>query len=245
MPFTASHPAAVLALARWGLPGSALVVGSIAPDMPMVLPIPVVTHFAHTPLGVVTADLAIGVVGFVLWQALFGPALIAVAPKALRARLPDRVPAGLRFHFGQWNRSALVVAALLIGAVTHVVWDNFTHDWMWGSAHIPWLASRHGPLMGWEWAQRISDVAGLAIVAGWVVAWWRAAPERPDTTVMALPYRMLAWLAILCPAVIGFFYWLLNGSVFFAVTRGGGLGVIGLTAMAVTWWVRADRTGVP
>src|SRR5215475_12559583 len=104
MPFTASHPAAVLALARWGLPGSALVIGSIAPDMPMFLPITEVTHFAHTPPGIPTIDLAIGAVGFVVWQALFAPALIAVAPIALRARLPDRSPAGLRFHFGQLNR---------------------------------------------------------------------------------------------------------------------------------------------
>ena len=103
MPFTASHPAAVVALARWGLPGSALVIGSIAPDMPMFLPIPAMTHVAHTPLGILTVDLAIGVAGFVLWQALFGPALVAVAPAPVRARLPDRPPAGLAHHFGRWK----------------------------------------------------------------------------------------------------------------------------------------------
>ena len=70
MPFTGSHPAAILPLLRWSLPGSALVMGSIAPDMPMLLPIPAVVHFAHTLLGLLTIDLAIGVIGFALWQAL-------------------------------------------------------------------------------------------------------------------------------------------------------------------------------
>jgi len=235
MPFTASHPAAVVFLARWGLPGSALVIGSIAPDLTQMLPIPAIVHLAHTAPGLVTVDLGIGLVGFVLWQALFAPVVVAAAPRALRARLPDRAPAGLRFHFGRWDRAALAIAALLIGALTHLVWDSFTHDWMWGHAYIPWLAMRQGPLMGWEWVQHLSDIAGLAIVAGWVMVWWRRAPERPGTTAMALPYRALAWLAVLCPAAIGFLYWLLQGSVYLAITRGAGLGAIGLTAMAVTW----------
>lgn len=137
---------------------------------------------------------------------------------------------------------ALVVAALLVGALTHVGWDSLTHDWMWGPALIPWLASPHGPLMGWQWAQHASDIVGLTIVTGWAVAWWRTAPQRPATAVMPRPHRVLAWLAILCPAAAGFVYWLLNGSVFLAVTQGGGLGVVGLTAMAVSWRVHASRT---
>jgi Domain of unknown function (DUF4184) len=241
MPFTASHPAAVVFLARWGLPGSALVIGSMAPDFTMLLPIPAMVHLAHTAPGLATIDLALGLVAFVAWQAFFGPAVVAVAPKALRARLPDRAPAGLMFHFGRWSRAALVLAALLIGAATHLVWDSFAHEWMWGQAHIPWLASRHGPLMGWEWVQHASDVAGLAIVAGWIAVWWRRAPERPGTSVMARSYRTLAWLAILCPAAIGFLYWLLEGSVYFAITRGAGLAVIGLTAVALARATRNER----
>ena len=95
--------------------------------------------------------------------------------------------------------------------------------------------------MGWQWAQRVSDVAGLAIVAGLAAAWWRATPKRAGTTVMALPARALAWLAILFPATTGFLYWLLNGSAFLAITRGGALGGVGLTAMAVTWLIGCRR----
>lgn len=40
MPFTVSHAAAVAPLARWGLPVPALVIGSVAPDVFTMLPIP-------------------------------------------------------------------------------------------------------------------------------------------------------------------------------------------------------------
>lgn len=230
MPFTASHPAAVVCLAKWGLPPSALVIGSIAPDLPMFLPIPEVVHFAHTPTGIVTVDLAIGIAVFHLWHALLAPFLIAVAPNTLRTRLP-----GWRFSFGSRRRIALTLAAVGLGSVTHVVWDSFTHDWMWGTTHIPWLAMHHGPLMGYEWVRWVSDVIGMAIVMGWVLLWWRRAAQRANPPVIRLRYRVLAWLVVLVPAAVGCIYWLVRGELFFAVTRGGGLGVVCLVAVAVAW----------
>jgi len=244
MPFTASHPAAVLGLARWGLPPSALVIGAVAPDLPMVLPLPAVVHFAHTPGGIVTIDLAIGLVVFVVWQALLAPVLIVVAPHGWRVRLPDNAPAGLRFHFRRLRQVALVLAAVVIGALTHVLWDTFTHDWMWGPAHIPWLATRHGPLMGYEWVRWLSDAAGMTIVTGWILRWWRNAARRPGRTVVRRADQVVAWLLILVPATVAFLYWLVRGELFLAVTRGAGLGVAGLVAAAVTWRV-LERPGRP
>jgi hypothetical protein len=219
--------------------------GSVAPDMPTLLPIPAVVHLAHTPLGLATIDLAVGVIGFVLWQALFGPAVVAIAPQGLRARLPDAAPAGLAFHCARLGRAGRVVVALVLGAATHLVWDNFTHDWMWGPQHLGWLASRHGPWMGWEWVQHLSDVAGGAILIVWVAAWWRAAAVCTDTNDLAPPIRVLAWLVVLCPALVGFVYWLSVGSAFLAFTRGAGLGLIGLVIVAVAWRVVHGRRPIP
>jgi hypothetical protein len=126
------HPAAVIPLARWGLPGSALVVGSVAPDLPAMLQIPALVHGTHTPLGVVSVDLAPAVAVFGVWQALYGPTVVAIAPRAVRARLPGQVLAGVAYHFGRVDRAARVVAAALLGVVTHVLWDGVTHDWTWG-----------------------------------------------------------------------------------------------------------------
>jgi hypothetical protein len=236
MPFTASHPAAVLLgaapLARWGLPVSALVIGSIAPDIFMMLPIPELVHFAHTPLGWVTADVAVGVAAFFAWQAFFGPALVAIAPWSWRVRLPaPRSPRPLKLR-----DLGVVALAVLLGAATHLAWDSLTHDWMWGPQHIGWLAGRHGPLLGWQWVQRVSDIIGLAVVGAWIAAWWRTAAIRPEATVMPLRYRILSWLAILGPSVMAFGVLLVNGSFYTAVTVASGLALIGLTVVASIWW---------
>ncbi|MEU4215231.1 DUF4184 family protein [Actinoplanes sp. NPDC026623] len=241
MPFTAVHPAAVLPIVRYGLPGSALVIGSITPDLPMILPVPTVVHFAHTPSGLVTVDLVMGMIAFVLWQVLFGPAVLALAPRALSGRVPAGLPKGLAFHRATGVRIALVLAGVLIGAATHIVWDAFTHDWMWGPELLPWLASRHGSMMGWQWIQHISDFAGGAIVVAWVAVWWRGTPRRTEDEALPRRIRVLAWLAVLVPATAGFLYGLLTASWFVAFSRGAGLGAVCLVAVSVTWWVRTRR----
>ncbi|GIE92430.1 DUF4184 family protein [Actinoplanes regularis] len=241
MPFTAIHPAAVLPIVRRGLPVSALVIGAIAPDLPMVVPFPALVHFAHTPLGLATVDLVLGTIAFLLWQALIGPATVALAPRAVSTRIPADVPRGLAFHFSSANRVARVLAAVLIGAATHLLWDGLTHDWMWGPRYVPWLASRHGALLGWQWMHHVSDLVGTAIVVGWIVAWWRGAPERTTGEVLSPRIRVLAWAAILGPAAAGFLHGLLTDSLFVGFSRGAALGAGGLAAVTAAWWLLIYR----
>jgi hypothetical protein len=186
-------------------------------------------------VGIVTVDVAIGVVVVVLWQALLAPFLLAVAPSGLRARLSGDSPAGLAFHFGSWQRAALVVAAVGLGALTHVVWDSFTHDWMWGPAHIPWLATRHGPLMGYEWVRWASEAVGGTIILGWVLLWWRRASQRPSPPAVGLRCRVLAWLVVVLPAAVCGAGFLVRGEVLLAIARGGGLGVVCLLGLSIMW----------
>ena len=65
MPFTGSHPAAVLPLLRTPLPASALVAGSIAPDVPFYLPVEL-PWATHTALAVVTVDLLVAALAWAL-----------------------------------------------------------------------------------------------------------------------------------------------------------------------------------
>jgi hypothetical protein len=75
-------------------------------------------------VGVVTADLVGTLVLLFAWNELFRDALVDLAPRAVRMRLPARRRLSLR----QW---LLAPAAAVLGSATHVVWDSFTHPGRW------------------------------------------------------------------------------------------------------------------
>ena len=52
----------------------------------------------------------------------------------------------------------LLVVSLLLGVVSHIVWDLFTHEARWGTTAIPALAAEWGPLPGYKWLQHGSSV---------------------------------------------------------------------------------------
>lgn len=178
MPFTGSHPAAVLPLLRLtrgrvALVPSALVIGSLSPDLGYYVPVPVSADVTHSWLGgVAGVDVLLGLAVFVVWQALLAPALVVLSPGPLRRRLPAGAGAGLR-RFARPHAVAMTLLSLMVGAATHVGWDAFTHDGRWGAEHIGWLAAQHGRYTGAEWAQVASSAAGLAVMAVWVLQWWR------------------------------------------------------------------------
>jgi hypothetical protein len=259
VPFTGSHPAAVLPFIRW-LPSSALVIGSMAPDLPYYLRVPVDSGLTHSLLGVITADLVLGAAVFLAWQSLIGPAVVAFTPASLRARLGDRTPAGLRHHLGSARGVVLVVLALVLGAATHVVWDSFTHAGMPGSVAVAWPREDIGPLPVYEWAQYLSGLVGGAVLYAWARRWWRSHPPVEVSKGPAIPtkVRRLVWVGITACVVAGALMGTLSnlnaerdkirGAFFLAATWGGTAGVAALTLVSVGWaiWhLRKRRRAVP
>lgn len=165
MPFTPSHVAAVLPLrGRAGLPFAALAAGSMSPDLLYYLPgfgwSPAIP--THSLLGVVTWDLAFGLLIWMAWCWAAGP-LRDMSPDVLRSRW--REPGS---GFPGWRLAPIAVA---IGSLTHVVWDSFTHAGRLGVSLVPALSrfypSPLGPLEGHKYLQYASGVFGLIALA-WV-----------------------------------------------------------------------------
>ena len=152
MPFTLSHAAAVLPLIRrtgtahGPLVASALVAGSFAPD---------VTYYAATVLpggmafgtvthslpGVLTVDALLTAVLAAGWRWVREP-LLALLPPARRERLGAFARGRPRRGGTIRERAALAgwfYASAVLGALTHVVWDAFTHPGRWGSRLLPQL----------------------------------------------------------------------------------------------------------
>jgi uncharacterized protein DUF4184 len=244
VPFTGSHPAAVLPLLRAPLPASALVIGSLAPDVPFYLP-GRPDWDTHSALAVGTTDVLVGLVVWLLWHGLLAAPALAAAPAGLRARLVGRVPVGLgpRLRPG---RLVPVPVAVVVGAATHVLWDAFTHGGAWGSERIAALRVTLGGLPVHDWAQHGSSVVGAAALAWWLRRWWR----RTAPVAVPAPGRSArgVWPGLLgLAAVVGVGAALgapdPGSAAFAGATAGGGAAGGAALVLAAAWHVRRRVVG--
>ncbi|RBY80317.1 hypothetical protein DQ239_04455 [Blastococcus sp. TF02-09] len=241
MPFTPSHAAAVLPFLRTPLPASALVAGSVAPDLPYYLPGDL-SWETHSALAVVTTDLLLGGIAWAVWHALLAEPALAWAPGGVRARLSG-VPLGPAVRVRSVRGLAWTVLALVVGAATHVLWDEFTHAGRWGTDHLPALARMWGPVEGYRWAQYASSVVGAAILLVWLVRWWRRSPRAP------LPDRPAAWPVWSGIAGAGLLAGIagaltaadIRRAAWLGATWGGGAAIAATALLAVAWQVRRRR----
>ncbi|MBO9533698.1 MAG: DUF4184 family protein [Solirubrobacteraceae bacterium] len=234
MPFTVSHAAAVLPLRSPRWPFTALVAGSMAPDLPYFVHLPVGQGMTHSILGIPTIDLAMAIAAVAVWHALLAPGALALAPQAVRARCPEARSWPSVLRNAGWPA---VIAACIAGATTHVAWDAFTHPDRWGTRRIDWLMQLHGGHMGYTWAQYASSVGGLAILTVVLLRWWRRAAPQPSLAplVLADRQRLLWWAAVMLCGLIGAALGVVTASEaaarFRAVTWGGtGAGAVMLAA---------------
>ena len=170
MPLAPAHPAVVLPLQRLGLPLSALVMGTLAPDAPVYLPVGVSYQTTHSGWGV-AVDTVIGLVLLWLWFALLRDAVVDLTPYLRR-----RAPAEARLGRRAWLLAPLAVG---VGAGTHVLWDSATHDWGFLVQELAFLREEYGPIPLYRWLQHSSTVAGSVVVAAYGVSWLSRRPVVP------------------------------------------------------------------
>jgi len=190
MPFTISHVAAVLPfsrpLARWRLL-SATIIGSMVPDFGLLLPWRPPRVDTHSALGLLTFCLPVGLATFWIFQQLLKMPVMAVLPDAAHARWRRfSKPADIG-SLTQWVVGACGVVA---GALTHLVWDGFTHEGARGIRMIPVLVDPvvdigGHRLVGARLLQDVSSLVGLAVVCAIVAFGLRHGPAD------AVPQRVL------------------------------------------------------
>ncbi|MGY1622647.1 DUF4184 family protein [Geodermatophilus sp. SYSU D00965] len=240
MPFTGSHPAAVLPFLRTPLPPSALVVGSLAPDLPFYLPVPF-PWATHTALAVVTVDVLLGGLAWALWHALLVAPALAVAPTALRARLTGVRP-GLRRRLATVPAVAWTLLALAVGAGTHVLWDEFTHPRRWGTDHLPALSAQWGLLPGYRWLQYASGLVGGLVLLAWALRWWRRTPARPlpPGAGTSWPWLLLTAVGGSVGGVAALTSPSIGAAAFASATWGGGA-VLAVSVVLAAGWHATHR----
>ena len=195
MPFTVSHAVAALPFLRTPLPAAALVIGTMAPDLPYFLPLGVPRDFSHSLLGVVTIDLAVGILALLAWMFLLRAPVLDYAPAWLRERMPAREHATV-----PW-----VLLALVVGALTHLAIDTLTHE---GSldAVFPVFALEIGPWSVSNYVHFVVSVIGAVILAIWVRRWVKRTARRDaGRSVVSGAERLRVWVILGSGFVLLFF----------------------------------------
>jgi Domain of unknown function (DUF4184) len=209
MPFTVSHAAAVLPLHRFSrhkLPLTALMIGSMAPDFGYFFSHEASRLLTHSFSGLFIFSLPAGLAVWLFY--------VAILEKATITLLSDRWHT--RFAHTETITAPLIARAaiaILLGAVTHLLWDAITHRNTFATDAFPVLLAR---TPGVYWLPIYHLLHGLSSVAGLVflVTWARHLHRQPAKSLIR-PYRIRErtrvvslWLLLAATLVVGFLEWL-------------------------------------
>ena len=205
MPFTLAHPAAVIPLARrlgrFAVP-SALVIGSISPDLAYFLPVPISRGGSHSVAGLLWFCLPAGLVAYIVFHLVLERPLVSLLPARIARRLGSVLCPRRRLPAVPWTA---VLVSLLVGAVTHVAWDSFTHPDAPGVQAVSLLHAQlfsigPYPVFAYKVLQHCSTLVGTVCLALWVSSWLRQAPVHQVAPTPSLsPGRR----AIAIAAIVG------------------------------------------
>jgi hypothetical protein len=185
MPFTLAHPAAILPipllLGRFCVL-AALIVGSVAPDLPYFVGDPLKRRTTHTLASAFWFSLPVGWLAFLVFEYTIRRSAIFLLPAPFRARLSatPRIP-GI----------AAVSLSILLGALTHIAWDILTHE----AEALESAAAELGlgatsffgfPIWSYAVLQFGSTLLGLLVLVAAAALWFVRTVPRP---LPAIPER--------------------------------------------------------
>jgi membrane-bound metal-dependent hydrolase YbcI (DUF457 family) len=246
MPFTVSHAAAVLPLHRLTkLPLTALMVGSMAPDFGYIFSYEVSRPLTHSFVGLFVFALPVGLLVWLFYVAFLEKATITLLSDRWHTRFA---------HTDAITPSLIARAsiAILIGAVTHLLWDSFTHHETFVTDAFPALL---GPTPGISWLPIYHLLHGLSSVVGIVilVRWARHLHRLPAKSLIR-PYKIrerarigALWLLLAVTLGAGLADWLpqaharYDTQIFFVAAGSMSGFFVAWCCIAVGMWINARR----
>lgn len=255
MPFTPTHILAVLPLwpVRRYLPFVALVIGSMVPDLPLFFPI-VGYNETHVTRGALLYCLPLGLGSYLIFECVMRRPMTELLPRWVRNRL--RPDAGLpsfttRVQYVWWLLG--VSLAIVISAITHQIWDAFTHQGRWGTEVIIGLNAKFTlvgiEMAGYKWLQYGSTLIGLPLLI--TLAAITLKRTKPITQVPLHTCRanqiLVGTFLILTPCIVAVYAVLATGSFYRAlgmtIMRSGAIIMAGLLAYCIV--IQIARLNAP
>jgi hypothetical protein len=246
-----SHQAPALALKYWKprlFSGFGLVLGSLAPDLEFILRLDGQWFVSHTLLGQLTFTVPMVLVLYTLSVDL-------VVPWILRY-----VPSGPPLHFDALSslrrprgREWLTVAASgLVGGLTHIFLDGFTHQDRsgWAVARIPLLRA-HVPLLNAPLFEALQGGLTIGLGISALALWSHMVRERERGEGRPVPFvprasgrakgELLRWLAGCVAAGVTLALGFRAQTSFGLAVERGAYGALTFMAFGLVMGALADR----
>ena len=213
-------------------------IGSMSPDF-SYFTAGAVRSATHSLQGLFTFCWPVGLALWLVFVRVLERPTLALMPPAWAARIvpPHR----------EWSLRTLVAAsvAVILGAVTHILWDSFTHGGTHVTTAIPALQVvafeiHHYGSFAWFWVlQQLSTIFGLVVLFIWAVKRLRSPPAQPpphpDLPAIGNRVRVVA-LAIVVAVSLGFAILRYSTHPTFALEyRLFHLAIGGMTGFALSW----------
>jgi hypothetical protein len=203
MPFTLAHPAAAVPLLRpLGRLGNltALVIGSMTPDLHYFLPLSLGRGDTHSMRGMLWFCMPLGIALYLLFHRVFRAPLMNLLPAPMEQRLVLQSAAQGSRMIG----ATAVLASLAIGSLTHLLWDSVTHRGgipvqQLGFLRAPMFSVLTFPIFPYQLLQWASSVLGCALLVAWISKWLRSAKpsETPQGREAPPGAPILIWTALM------------------------------------------------
>ena len=126
MPFTFSHSCVVLPFLRnKKLSATALIVGTMSPDLEYFFRMKIKSDYSHTFQGIFLIDFPLALVVMFLFHQWIKRPLIDNLPSFFQERFQELKKSDWIFYFK--NNFIKIVYSFLLGTLTHLLWDSMTH----------------------------------------------------------------------------------------------------------------------
>jgi hypothetical protein len=173
MPNPIAHPAASIPFAKAGMVFSALVIGSISPDFGYLFPLPT-PYYMYNFAGLILFDVPVGFVLLFLFHTLVKWPLLSLLPVSLQRRLFKQAQG---FSFAPLKHLGLILLSLLVGSLTHIIWDSFTHEYGWIVEQFAFFSIPINGTPLYAILQNLSSIIGLIVLLYWFITWLQTAPK--------------------------------------------------------------------
>lgn len=202
MPFTLSHPAIILPfLKNKKLSATALIVGSMSPDLEYFFRMRMQSEISHTLLGIFLIDFPLGFIVMFTFHEIIKRPFIENTPVFFQKRMQELKESNWVNYFK--NNIFTVLICFFLGAVSHILWDSMTH---WDGFMVQNFSFFNIEIYGipvYKIAQHVSSIIGLIWIAYYI---YNLPEENKDIKRINLSYWSIAVLFAMVLIAMRFYF---------------------------------------